>query len=121
MPGRLSGEEVLLPLATPCERFLHNDKVKEEAKQRLREEKAALDPLRLLPAIRELQATLAASSATDGSTSDSLPASKDLSEFLRQLPRLWKTGEVRPTPETSRIAPSLSVGPGNGLTAAGPH
>jgi hypothetical protein len=85
------------PPAMPCERLLHNDKVNEEAKRRLRQEKVALDPIRLLHAIRELQATLAALSATDGPADGSSPPSKDLSEFLRQLPRLWKEGDVRPT------------------------
>jgi hypothetical protein len=93
------------PPATPCERLLRSDRVSEEAKKRLREEKATLDPLRLLHAIRELQATLAALAAPNASADGSSPGSKDFSTFLSQLPRLWKEGEVRPTHRTYPASP----------------
>lgn len=91
------------PPATPCDRLLKNEKVSEEAKERLREQKACLDPVRLLHTIRELQATLAAIASSKGSENGATPESKSLAEFLKQLPRLWKDGEVRPT---HRKAPS---------------
>jgi len=91
------------PPATPCDRLLTNKKVSEEAKQRLREQKACLDPVRLLHAIRELQATLAALASSNGSKNGETPESKNLDQFLKQLPTLWKEGEVRPT---HRKAPS---------------
>ena len=91
------------PPATPRDRLLKNEKVSEEAKERLREQKACLDPVRLLHTIRELQATLAALASSNGSENGAAPESKSLAEFLKQLPRLWKDGEVRPT---HRKAPS---------------
>ena len=93
------------PPATPCERLLRSDRVSEEAKKRLRDEKATLDPLRLLHAIRELQATLAALAAPNASADGSSRGSKDFSTFLSQLPRLWKEGEVRPTHRTYPASP----------------
>lgn len=91
------------PPATPCDRLLNNEKVSEEAKERLREQKRCLDPVRLLHAIRELQATLAAIASSNGAKNNEAPESKNLAEFLKQLPTLWKEGEVRPT---HRKAPS---------------
>ncbi len=91
------------PPATPCDRLLKNEKVGEEAKERLREQKASLDPVQLLHTIRELQATLAALASSNGYENGATPESKSLAEFLKQLPRLWKDGEVRPT---HRKAPS---------------
>ena len=91
------------PPATPCDRLLKNEKVSEEAKERLREQKASLDPVQLLHTIRELQATLAALASSNGYENGATPESKSLAEFLKQLPRLWKDGEVRPT---HRKAPS---------------
>ena len=91
------------PPATPCDRLLNNEKVSEAAKERLREQKRCLDPVRLLHAIRELQATLAALVSSNGSKNGETPESKNLDQFLKQLPTLWKEGEVRPT---HRKAPS---------------
>ena len=71
--------------------------VDEETKIQLREQKAELDPVRLLYMIRELQSTLAALGGSSESANGASPASKSLSEFLKQLPRLWKEGEVRAT------------------------
>jgi hypothetical protein len=85
------------PPATPCDRLLNNEKVSEEAKERLREQKTCLDPVRLIHTIRELQATLAALASSNGFENGATPESKSLAEFLKQLPRLWKDGEVRPT------------------------
>jgi len=71
--------------------------VDEETKIQLREQKAELDPVRLLYMIRELQSTLAALGGSSESANGASPTSKSLSEFLKQLPRLWKEGEVRVT------------------------
>lgn len=108
------------PPATPCDRLLKNGQIDEEVKEPLREQKASLDPVRLLHTIRELQATLAALASSNDSPSGVTPASKSLSEFLDQLPRLWKDGEVRAThrkepssPRTwrTRVDPFESVWP----------
>lgn len=108
------------PPATPCDRLLKNEEVGEEMKEHLREQKSSLDPVRLLHTIRELQATLAALACSNGSENGATPESKSLSEFLKQLPRLWKDGEVRPThrkepssPRTwrTRVDPFESVWP----------
>ncbi len=81
------------PPATPSARLLSSDQVDKEAKSKLLELKAGLDPVELLHTIRELQATLAALADGGGAT----PPSKSLSEFLSELPRLWEEGEVRAT------------------------
>ena len=88
--------------ATPCDRLLASDDVSDELKQRLRAQRAELDPVRLLHGIRELQTMLASLStlATDGTG-----ASRSLSEFLTQLPRLWQEGEVRATHRNQGTSP----------------
>ena len=85
------------PPATPCDRLLESEMVDEETKIQLREQKAELDPVRLLYMIRELQSTLAALGGSSESANGASPTSKSLSEFLKQLPRLWEEGEVRAT------------------------
>ena len=85
------------PPATPCDRLLESEMVDEETKIQLREQKAELDPVRLLYMIRELQSTLAALGGSSESANGASPTSKSLSDFLKQLPRLWKEGEVRAT------------------------
>ena len=91
--------------ATPCERLLNSNHVGEEEKKRLREQKADLDPIQLLHTIRELQAALAALGDSSTAGTGPTPLSKDLSEFLTELPKLWKTGEVRPTHRTRAASP----------------
>lgn len=91
--------------ATPCERLLNSALVSEEAKDALREQKATLDPVRLIHTIRELQSTIAAlATQTDPSTGRT-PSPKSLDQFLEQLPRLWKQGEVRATHRKNASAP----------------
>lgn len=80
--------------ATPCERLLAHELVAAERKEALRAERDRLDPLSLLHRIREAQAALV-SLKSAGSTEG--PASASLDQFLAQLPRLWLTGEARPT------------------------
>lgn len=91
--------------ATPCDRLLNSEHLDAEAKKQLREQKADLDPLELLHAIREIQAALAALADSNSTGAGVTPPSKDLSEFLTELPRLWKHGEVRPTHRTAVASP----------------
>ncbi len=60
----------------------------------LETQRVQLDPLELLHGIRESQAALAAlgsANALEG------PGRATLDQFLAELPRLWQSGEVRPT------------------------
>ena len=81
--------------ATPCERLLRHPAINEELKERLGAQRQQLDPLELLHGIREGQAALAALSSA-GNGADEL-GRRSLEQFLSQLPRLWQSGEVRPT------------------------
>ena len=81
--------------ATPCDRLLTHPDIGEEIKEKLRLHRRQLDPVDLLHHIRNDQAALAALvSSEDGATG---PERKTLEQFLAQLPRLWKSGEARPT------------------------
>ena len=80
--------------ATPCDRLLEHPSVDEEMKTALRSERAQLDPLQLLHRIRDSQAALAALVSADPGTG---PGRESLDQFLAQLPRLWRSGEARPT------------------------
>ena len=80
--------------ATPCDRLLDRDDVSEEMKNRLRQNRAALDPVSLLHSIRKSQEALRTLSAP-GSANAS--GGESLESFLSQLPDLWRRGEVRPT------------------------
>jgi len=83
--------------ATPYERVLESDRVPEAVKDNLRKQSRALDPVRLLHGIRELQTTLCALAKPPGSEHGEVPASKSLEAFLEALPHLWRDGEARPT------------------------
>lgn len=93
------------PPATPCERLLSSARVSQDAKEALREQKATLDPVRLIQTIRELQSTIAGLATQNDPSSGRTPSSRSLDEFLEQLPRLWKQGEVRATHRKSASAP----------------
>jgi len=89
--------------ATPCERLLRHQSIDDGVKTKLRSLRAQLDPLRLLHCIREGQAALAALVSPEGSREG--PGRESLAQFLAQLPRLWQTGEVRPTHRTQSQKP----------------
>ena len=80
--------------ATPCDRLLLDERISEKTKELLRSQKEQLDPVELLHRIRQGQSALAALSA---GTTSSGPDKQNLDQFLSQLPKLWKDGEVRPT------------------------
>ena len=88
---------------TPCDRLLAHEAVSAQAKEALQLQRAQLDPVELLHHIREAQAALAALSSP-------IPGvgigHESLEKFLAQFPRLWRSGEVRPThrqqPDTPR-------------------
>jgi len=80
--------------ATPCDRLLEHEAVDDQCKQVLKTRRAQLDPLELLHGIRESQAALAALGSADALEG---PGRATLDQFLAELPRLWKSGEVRPT------------------------
>ncbi len=82
------------PPATPCDRLLNRADVSEDVKSQLQSERMQLDPLALLHRIRNLQSALAAISSRDSSDA---PNNASLDQFLTELPRLWESGEVRPT------------------------
>jgi len=77
--------------------------VDDPRKEKLRLQREQLDPIELLHRIRESQSALAALVSTDGSTSG--PGRASLSQFLAQLPRLWREGEVRPTHQAHPVRP----------------
>lgn len=84
------------PPATPCDRLLACAQVDDAVKQRLREQFADLDPVRLLRDIRTSQQELSELAARGSREAPSNPAA-DLATFLGSLSTAWKDGEVRPT------------------------
>jgi hypothetical protein len=83
------------PPATPCERLLRHPSIDNQAKAKLRSQRAELDPVRLLHSIRQGQAALVALVSNDRSPQG--PGRESFAEFLAQLPELWRSGEVRST------------------------
>ena len=81
--------------ATPCDRLLKHPAVDNQMKEKLQLQRKQLDPVKLLHCIRQDQSALSALTATDRSTQG--PGRESLEQFLTQLPRLWRDGEVRPT------------------------
>jgi hypothetical protein len=80
--------------ATPCDRLLLDNRILTKTKEILKKQKEQLDPVELLHKIRQGQSALAVLSA---GTTTSGPDKQSLDQFLSQLPKLWKDGEVRPT------------------------
>ena len=89
--------------ATPCERLLKHPAVDRDTKEKLRTRSQQLDPLELLHHIRDAQAALAALTAHDTEVNEL--GKTTLEQFLSQLPKLWKAGEVRATHRTETTAP----------------
>jgi hypothetical protein len=78
---------------TPADRLLDHRLVSDGDKKNLRATLNQLDPLVLLHRIRDAQAALASISSPERGARPG----QDLDDFLAQLSRLWKAGEVRPT------------------------
>ena len=89
--------------ATPCDRLLKHPAVDEQTKDKLRLQRKKLDPVELLYRIRESQSALAALTSTGRFQKG--PGHENLDQFLAQLPRLWRDGEVRPTHRTKSAKP----------------
>ncbi len=85
------------PPMTPCNRLLGLPAVADETKARLREQFAALDPVRLLQEIRAAQHTLAGLAATGRPETLAPPPVTDVATFLNNLSMAWESGEIRPT------------------------
>lgn len=79
---------------TPCERLCNNPAVSQEVKKKLQLQRAQLDPVYLLHRIRDSQSALAALVSPEDCIG---PGHDSLEKFLAQLPKLWRSGEVRPT------------------------
>jgi hypothetical protein len=89
--------------ATPCERLLRHPAIDDETKATLRVKREQLNPVELLHRIRNGQTALAALASTESATDG--PGRKTLDQFLSQLPRLWRSGEVRPTHRAKPVKP----------------
>jgi hypothetical protein len=83
------------PPATPCDRLLKHPAIDDQVKEKLQLQRNQIDPVKLLHRIRQSQSALAALTSTDHVIQG--PGRENLEQFLSQLPRLWKDGEVRPT------------------------
>jgi len=88
---------------TPCERLLRHPAINEKGKESLCFQRERLDPLELLHRIREAQAALAALNAEENAVTEL--GRRSLEQFLSQLPRLWRAGEVRPTHRKKAATP----------------
>jgi hypothetical protein len=89
--------KVYHPPMTPCDRLLGLPTISEASKAMLREQFAALDPIRLLANIRAAQRRVA-DFATRGLGENAVaPSGLDLAKFLDSLSRAWSDGEIRPT------------------------
>jgi len=91
------------PPATPCDRLLKDPAVDDQIKEKLQLQRKQFDPVKLLHRIRQGQSALAALTSTDHHSQG--PGRKNLEQFLTQLPRLWRDGEVRPTHRSKSSKP----------------
>jgi len=91
------------PPATPCDRLLKHPAIHEQIKEKLRRRRQQLDPVKLLHRIRQGQSALAALTSTAPVAQG--PGRESLEQFLSQLPRLWRDGEVRPTHRSKSSKP----------------
>lgn len=81
--------------ATPCQRLLNSPHIEESTKGLLGLSRIQLDPVKLLHQIRDKQAALAALASPEEHITG--PGRTSLDQFLAQLPRLWRSGDARPT------------------------
>jgi len=86
-------KKTYFPPATPCDRMLTYENIAEPIMESLRQEREKLDPVEMLHRIRRTQEALA--NLADSQSGE--PVGESLAEFLEQLPRLWESGESRPT------------------------
>jgi len=86
--------------ATPCDRLLAHSGVSESVKDALRAQRLKLDPMVLLHHVRLAQSALVSLTSPGTVTEEQ---ERELDQFLSQLPRLWQSGEARPT---HRLAPA---------------
>jgi hypothetical protein len=89
--------------ATPCDRLLKHTAVDDQIKEKLQLQRKQLDPVKLLHRIRQGQSALSALTSNDHTTQG--PERENLEQFLAQLPRLWRNGEVRPTHRSKSSKP----------------
>jgi len=107
--------------ASPYERLLASDRVRNECKEELRRIFFTLDPVQLLHRIREAQRDLAEHEVGGGGESGKAPEdSQEFNRFVQNLSTAWLDGEVRPThrkqpsgprPWRTRVDPFESVWP----------
>jgi hypothetical protein len=83
--------------ASPYQRLLASDAMPAEAKARLRNVFASLDPLRLLDEIRAAQGVLCHLASGREIASVERDRDAELDRFLKSLSTAWRDGEVRPT------------------------
>lgn len=92
--GAKTKRSYLMP-ATPYQRLLNSPSIKESTKEHLKLQRIQLDPVKLLHQIRDKQAALAALASPKEHITG--PGRTSLDQFLAQLPRLWQSGDARPT------------------------
>lgn len=83
------------PPKTPHNRLINNKVVDKSVKEKLKNQRIKLDPVKLLHQIRDDQTALAALTSSDDNTTN--PGRISLEQFLSQLPVLWQSGDARPT------------------------
>ena len=88
--------------ATPCDRLMRHETVSDDARARLVERRAALDPVALLHTIREAQSALAALTAPELRPT---PHGESLEQFLASLPGQWRRDETHFPKERKMAAP----------------
>ena len=74
------------PPATPCDRLMRHEAVSDDAKARLVERRAVLDPVALLHSIRETQLAQLALTALTAPELRPTPHGESLERFLASLP-----------------------------------
>lgn len=87
---------------TPCMSLCNNPAVMSSTKEKLQLQRKQLDPVYLLHRIRDSQAALAALRSPEDYTG---PGRNSLGNFLKELPKLWRSGEVRPTHRKKTTSP----------------